>query len=87
MKLGILKTGRPPRACIPRFGTYPDMFMGLLGPGFDYRTYAVDEGVLPATPTECDAYLVTGSSAGNNYGASVYEFATVRYNASSARLR
>ena len=31
MKVGILKTGRPPRPAIPQFGTYPDMFMELLG--------------------------------------------------------
>ncbi len=64
MKLGILKTGRPPRACIPRFGTYPEMFEALLGPGHDYRTYAVDEGELPASPTACDAWLITGGAAG-----------------------
>jgi GMP synthase-like glutamine amidotransferase len=64
LKLGILKTGRPPRACIPQFGTYPDMFAGLLGQGIDYRTYAADEGELPAGPTECDAWLITGGAAG-----------------------
>lgn len=64
MKLGILKTGRPPRACIPRFGTYPDMFEALLGDGYDYRTYACDEGELPQSPTDCDAWLITGGAAG-----------------------
>jgi GMP synthase-like glutamine amidotransferase len=65
LKLGILKTGRPPRACIPEFGTYPDMFMRLLGPdAYDWRTYAVDEGELPKSPTECDAFLITGGAAG-----------------------
>jgi GMP synthase-like glutamine amidotransferase len=65
LKLGILKTGRPPLPAIPKFGTYPDMFIKLLGPdAYDYRVYAVDEGELPASPTDCDAYLVTGSSAG-----------------------
>lgn len=65
MKLGILKTGRPPKAAIPRFGTYPEMFVRLLGAeAYDYRIYAVDEGELPARPEDCDAYLVTGSSAG-----------------------
>jgi GMP synthase-like glutamine amidotransferase len=64
-KLGILKTGRPPRACIPEFGTYPDMFEGLLGPdAYDWETYAVDEGELPENPTTCDAYLITGGAAG-----------------------
>ena len=61
MKLGILKTGRPPSTCIPEFGTYPDMFIRLLGPdAYDYSVYAADEGELPASPTACDAYLVTG---------------------------
>jgi GMP synthase-like glutamine amidotransferase len=64
LKLGILKTGRPPRACIPQFGTYPDMFEALLGPGPDYRVYAADEGELPASAPECDAYLITGGAAG-----------------------
>jgi len=63
-RLGILKTGRPPKPAIERFGTYPDMFMELMGPDFDYRVYAADEGELPEGPGACDAYLVTGSSAG-----------------------
>ena len=65
MKIGVLKTGRPPRAFIPEFGTYPDMFEGLLGrEAYDWRTYAVDEGELPASPTDCDGYLITGGAAG-----------------------
>jgi GMP synthase-like glutamine amidotransferase len=65
LKLGILKTGRPPLPAIPKFGTYPDMFRRLLGEAaHDWRTYAVDEGELPGSPTECDGYLITGSSAG-----------------------
>ena len=65
MKIGILKTGRPPRPAIEQFGTYPDMFMALLGPdAFDWRIYDVDGGELPAAPEDCDAYIVTGSAAG-----------------------
>lgn len=65
LKIGVLKTGRPPKPAIEQFGTYPDMFINLLGPdAYDWRTYAVDEGELPSLPTECDAYIVTGSSAG-----------------------
>ena len=65
MKLGILKTGRPPRAAIAEFGTYPDMFMRLLGEdAYDWRTYAVDEGELPESPSACDGYLITGGAAG-----------------------
>ena len=65
MRVGILKTGRPPRPAIPQFGTYPDMFMELLGrDAYAWRTYAADEGEYPAAPEECDGYIVTGSSAG-----------------------
>ncbi|WP_374472145.1 type 1 glutamine amidotransferase [Phenylobacterium sp.] len=65
MKLGVLKTGRPPKPAISQFGTYPEMFMRLLGPdAYDWRIYAADEGELPASPTECDGYIVTGSACG-----------------------
>jgi len=65
MKLAILKTGRPPRPAIPEFGTYPDMFMNLLGPeAYVWTTYAADEGEYPAAPEDNDAYIVTGSAAG-----------------------
>jgi GMP synthase-like glutamine amidotransferase len=65
LKLGILKTGRPPKPAIPQFGTYPDMFIRLLGPdAYDYSVFDVDGGQLPARPEACDAYLVTGSAAG-----------------------
>ncbi|MDE2489172.1 MAG: type 1 glutamine amidotransferase [Alphaproteobacteria bacterium] len=65
MRIGVLKTGRPPQPAIARFGTYPEMFVRLLGAeAYDWRTYAVDEGELPSAPGDCHAYIVTGSSAG-----------------------
>jgi GMP synthase-like glutamine amidotransferase len=65
LKLGILKTGRPPSPAIPRFGTYPEMFIRLLGAdAYDYRVFAADEGELPEHPKVCDAYLITGGAAG-----------------------
>jgi GMP synthase-like glutamine amidotransferase len=65
LKLGILKTGRPPKACVPQFGTYPDMFEGLLGRGaYDWRVFDVEAGELPESPTACDGYIVTGGAAG-----------------------
>jgi GMP synthase-like glutamine amidotransferase len=65
LKLGILRTGWPPRSAQAQFGDYPAMFRRLLGEdAYDYTTFAVDEGVLPATPEACDAYLITGSSRG-----------------------
>ena len=41
MIIGILETGRPPKALRPAFGSYPDMFKALLGPGQDYRVFDV----------------------------------------------
>ena len=65
LKVGILKTGRPPKPAIPQFGTYPDMFMTLLGrEAYDWRVFAADEGEYPTAPEDCAAYIVTGSSAG-----------------------
>jgi len=65
LKLGVLRTGRPPAPAIPQFGTYPDMFMELLGrDAYDWRVYAADEGEYPTAPEACDAYIVTGSAAG-----------------------
>jgi GMP synthase-like glutamine amidotransferase len=64
-KIGILKTGRPPRACIPEFGTYPEMFEGLLGrDAYAWRTFDAEAGELPASPADCDGYLITGGAAG-----------------------
>ncbi|HEY3950981.1 type 1 glutamine amidotransferase [Phenylobacterium sp.] len=65
MKLGILKTGRPPKACVPQFGTYPDMFRHLLGQdAYDWAAFDVEAGELPQSPTACDGYIVTGGAAG-----------------------
>ncbi|MDB5447294.1 MAG: glutamine amidotransferase, class [Phenylobacterium sp.] len=64
MKLGILKAGAPPKRA-QGFGSYPEMFRKLLGEdAFDYSVFAVDEGELPPSPETCEAYLVTGASAG-----------------------
>ncbi|MDZ4052639.1 MAG: type 1 glutamine amidotransferase [Phenylobacterium sp.] len=65
MKLGILKTGAPPAPLEAQFGSYPDMFQRLLGQdAYDYAVFDVAAGAWPARPEACDAYLVTGSSAG-----------------------
>jgi GMP synthase-like glutamine amidotransferase len=64
MKIGLLETGEPPETLQPTFGRYGTMFQDLLGAGHDYVTYDVQAGQLPAAPSECDAYIVTGSAAG-----------------------
>ncbi|HEY0112628.1 MAG TPA: type 1 glutamine amidotransferase [Allosphingosinicella sp.] len=64
MDVAILKTGVPPAGLAERFGTYPDMFERLLGPGFSTRVYDVEAGELPERADAHGAYLITGSPAG-----------------------
>lgn len=63
MKIAVLETGVPPDPLAERFGSYPDMFGALLGPGFDLETYDAQNGALPAAGAH-EAYLITGSPAG-----------------------
>ncbi len=63
MKLAILETGHPPTGLEQEFGTYPDMFARLLGPGFEIDTFDVQAGNLPDAQAH-DAVLITGSPAG-----------------------
>ena len=65
MLIGILQTGRAPDALRPDHGDYPDLFVRLLaGHGLTFRNYEVLDGVLPASATECDGWLITGSRFG-----------------------
>jgi GMP synthase-like glutamine amidotransferase len=67
MLIGILETGRVNETLIPRYGEYAPMFEAWLcraDPGFAYRAYATLDGEIPASPAECDAWLVTGSKHG-----------------------
>jgi len=64
MLIGILQTGYAPEA-LRDAGDYPDMFAHLLeGHGFDFRTYRVVDMEFPASATECDGWLITGSRHG-----------------------
>lgn len=60
MRIGLLEcddvTGRFPHV----EGGYREMFAALL-PGFEFRYYASHAGQLPGSPTECDAWIATGS--------------------------
>ena len=52
-------------ACIPEFGTYPDMFRHLMGEAaYDWATFDVEAGELPDSATACDGYIITGGAAG-----------------------
>ena len=65
MKVGILAAGYPPRSLQPAFGDYAAMFKTLLdGQGFDWRTWDVSHGAYPVQPEDCEAYIITGASAG-----------------------
>jgi len=64
MIIGILETGRPPRALQPAFGSYPDMFKALVGPGHDYRVFDVQAGELAAPDATFEGHIITGSPAG-----------------------
>ncbi len=62
MLIGILQTGLAPDALMDKMGDYPDMFARLLaGHGFTFRTYPVVDGDFPASVSECDGWLITGS--------------------------
>jgi GMP synthase-like glutamine amidotransferase len=64
MKIGILQTGEAPDA-LRDLGDYPDLFQRLLaGNGFDFATYPVLHGRFPASVTDCDGWLITGSRHG-----------------------
>ena len=65
MRIGILQTGHTPEALVAQSGTYPDMFRRLLaGQGFDFRDYAVVDMEFPASPQDCDGWIITGSRHG-----------------------
>lgn len=64
MKIGILEAEKLPPEVAEHFGSYGDMFTRLLSPvssHFSFHYYAAEQGQLPASTSECDAYIVTGS--------------------------
>ncbi len=62
MKIGILQTGRAHERIAERHGDFDALFRQMLaGQGFDFQSYAVLDGELPTTTTECDGWLITGS--------------------------
>ena len=69
MRVGVLETGAPPADLQPRFGRYPAMMQRMLGPAFSYGAFNVFDNP-PPRPDACDAWVITGSSAGVYEGAS-----------------
>ncbi|WP_149140335.1 type 1 glutamine amidotransferase [Gemmobacter caeruleus] len=65
MLIGILQTGEAPENLAPVSGDYPDMFQRLLADqGLSFRVYRVLDMEFPASVTECDGWLITGSRFG-----------------------
>jgi GMP synthase-like glutamine amidotransferase len=64
LKVGILQTGSPPPPLHERFGSYSAMVQALLGPQYEFATFDVRSGELPARPETCAAYVITGSASG-----------------------
>lgn len=66
--IGILETGRPPEPLANEHGSYPTMIAELIKAtapaNWTYRSYAALDGDLPASATECDAWLISGSKFG-----------------------
>lgn len=66
--VGILEAGRPPEPLAGKHSSYPDMIADLIRTTapeeWSYHSYAVLDGVFPAAPDECDAWLVSGSKFG-----------------------
>ncbi|WP_309666368.1 type 1 glutamine amidotransferase [Tabrizicola sp.] len=65
MLIGILQTGASPDALKDDLGDYPDMFERLLaGRGLTFRHYRVETMDFPASITDCEGWLITGSRHG-----------------------
>jgi GMP synthase-like glutamine amidotransferase len=63
MTIGILLCGDIPATLHAEFGAYSDMIRRLLG-SRPARVFDVQNGQLPRSASTCEAYVITGSSAG-----------------------
>lgn len=64
MKIGILRTGRALPYIKAKHGEFDDLFTKLLdGNDMTFQAYAVLDGELPKSVTECDGWLITGSAS------------------------
>ncbi len=62
-RIAILETGAPPSDLSPQHGRYPQMFVRLLGEGFDTRSIDVRHSP-PPDPEAFNGVIITGSPAG-----------------------
>ena len=66
-RLGFLLCDQPLEHLADEFGDYPSMFMrafGAVSCAIDWQVYDVTAGALPAQPTDCDGWLISGSRHG-----------------------
>ncbi len=64
MQIGILQTGDSPEELHARYGSYGEMCINLLKQNhgcFNFQTFRVFEDEFPATATDYDGWLITGS--------------------------
>jgi hypothetical protein len=67
MKIGILEAGLLREEMAARFDPYPIMFerfIGVSGRDFEFESFCVIEGEMPASINACDGWLITGSRHG-----------------------
>ncbi len=65
MKIGILKAGHVPRRVADRHPDYDVMFERLLaGRGLTFQSFDVEHGAFPASVTDAEGWLITGSACG-----------------------
>ena len=62
--IGLLQCDSIRPALRDRHGDYPELYARLLGPGFGWRVFRVDQGDVPGDPTLCDGWFVSGSRHG-----------------------
>jgi len=65
MKIGILQTGLCPPDLVDKHGEYDEMFVRFLaGNDFNFVSYRIVENQFPASVTDADGWLITGSKHG-----------------------
>ncbi|MEX2482153.1 MAG: hypothetical protein WD928_14950, partial [Gammaproteobacteria bacterium] len=66
-RLGFLLCDHPIEHLARPFGDYPTMFaraFGAVSDAIDWQVYDVTAGSLPATPGDCDGWMISGSRHG-----------------------
>ena len=67
MLIGILQAGHTPDELIERHGEYDDLTVAMInraGKPFEYKIFSVIDDRFPSTPSDCDAFVITGSKFG-----------------------